>query len=202
MGKGSVAGVLGKPIGSSGYFLNEDLNELKNNGIYTVYDTTQADKTIINYPTSEMYWLVTVFKTAEGNWIKQVATSILYHYSYERIWDSSKGWGAWYRVDNFGYNTLAELSAGVANVMGVKHGVIKKDIPTTMKLGSGFLFLNIGGSHSSLFHLDYWTNAVSLIGGKPLEALGSIVQTTDKYSFTITMNGTDAKYYFIGYGVD
>ena len=85
--------------------------------------------------------------------------------------------------------------------MGVKSGVLTRDTPTTLKLGSGFLFLNIGGSHSSLYHLSYWTTDFTLIGGSPLDSLGSIVQTSDKYQFTITMNGTDAKYYFIGYGL-
>ena len=88
----------------------------------------------------------------------------------------------------------------VAGVMGVKSGIITQDTPTKMKLGSGFLFTNIGGSHSSLFHLDYWTPDVTLIGGKPLDSLGTIVQdANDKYTFTITINGTNARYFFVGF---
>ena len=88
----------------------------------------------------------------------------------------------------------------MAGVMGVKSGIITQDTPTKMKLGSGFLFMNIGGSHSALFHLDYWTPYVTLIGGKPLDSLGTIFQdANDKFMFTITVNGTNARYFFVGF---
>lgn len=93
----------------------------------------------------------------------------------------------------------ADLASVVAGVMGrIKFGLLPIGT-TSLTLGSGFLFLNIGASHAGFYHLDYWTNAVTLIGGKELGDLGEISQSEEsKYVFNITMNNAIARYIFIG----
>ena len=193
-----MAGVMGNPIGDKSYYLQKDLNNLTANGIYVCYYTQGDRVNEAHYPdTASTYFQIVVYRTV--SWIKQTATNVNSLETFVRVKDGDKDWSTWQRIDNFGYNSVAELAGGVASEMGVKSGFITQDTPTKMKLGSGFLFMNIGGSHSSLFHLSYWTPDITLIGGPSLGELGTIVQdANDKYMFTITVNGTNARYFFIG----
>lgn len=83
--------------------------------------------------------------------------------------------------------------------MKIKYGSLQPGT-TTLTLGSGFFFYTIGGSHSGLYHLDYWTPEIALIGGKSIEGVGSIVQSADsKYRFDFTLNDDILmNYVFIG----
>lgn len=83
--------------------------------------------------------------------------------------------------------------------MKIKYGSLQAGT-TTLRLGSGFFFYTVGGSHSGLYHLDYWTPEITLIGGLSIEGLGGIVQSADsKYDFIFTLNdGIVVNYVFIG----
>ena len=65
--------------------------------------------------------------------------------------------GSWKRIDNFGYNSLAELSAGVAKEVGVKKFMVYEtenggNITTNINVNQGYFggtILSIANSHSS-----------------------------------------------------
>ena len=89
----------------------------------------------------------------------------------------------------------------VAGQMKVKYGTVSGGSSVDLTLGAGFLFYNIGGSHGGLYNLDYWTGKITLIGGNPIDGLGSITQDElDSYVFNITTNqNIDLSFLFIGY---
>ena len=115
-----VAGVLGNPIGDKSYYIEKDLNNLTTNGIYSCYYTKGDRLTEANYPnTASTYFQIVVYKST--SWIKQVATNVNSNEIFERVKDGTKEWSPWQRIDNFGFNSLAELSAGVAGQRVYNH---------------------------------------------------------------------------------
>lgn len=93
----------------------------------------------------------------------------------------------------------ADMASVLAGQMKIKYGSLRTGT-TTLTLGSGFFFYTVGGSHSGLYHLDYWTPEITLIGGGSIGGLGSIVQSANsKYDFVFTLNdGILLNYVFIG----
>ena len=101
----------------------------------------------------------------------------------------------------FTYNDLVPFCPKIvlAGQMKIKCGSLTTGT-TTLTIGSGFFFYTVGGSHSGLYHLDYWTPEITLIGGGSIGGLGSIVQSANsKYDFVFTLNdGILLNYVFIG----
>ena len=107
MGKGSVAGVLGNPVGTKGYIENvypgiSSHDEVVSSGIYTISDSVSVSPKngvlVVNASSAVVFQ---TFYGQNGN-----NQSRLRWYG---------NWSPWQRIDNFGYNSLQELSAGVAD---------------------------------------------------------------------------------------
>lgn len=86
----------------------EDLDDLKNTGVYIATTTT------LNIPVKD-FGVVHVIKS--GIYTYQQFSSLNNRGYYTRAWNAT-AWTPWNRIDNFGYNTLAELSSGVAGLIG------------------------------------------------------------------------------------
>ena len=116
--KESVASVMAGLMGTNKlfpfdirYFVT-DANSCIESGIY------RSGSTSTNVPST--YGVLVVVKysdyisqtfhqaTASKSWVRSSS-------------DGGSTWGNWASTDNFGYNTLAELSSGVAQQIGVKH---------------------------------------------------------------------------------
>ena len=140
--KESVADVVSGLIGWNGFLgqLNEgDLNDIESNG-YAYF----AAKNVANSPSEESNWhilRVNALKDGYGkNTMVYQEVSTPSSKLYLRF-KAAQGldWSAWQRIDNFGYNTLAELSSGVAEQMGLKG---------LTYIGSGYKTINTSGGYS------------------------------------------------------
>jgi hypothetical protein len=89
----------------------EDMNDMPE-GIRYIYASPYQQ--IANRP-EDSYGHLLTYMDAEGR------TTQIYYAAERRVYMRSNlgGWNAWQRIDNFGYNSLAELSAGVAGQMGI-----------------------------------------------------------------------------------
>lgn len=87
---------MGNPLSSKGYWIEQDLNLLVNNGIYTCYYTKGDRVTEAHYPNSEVYWLVAVLKAE--SWILQIAFSIQAQLLCYRIKNGNVDWYSWQQV--------------------------------------------------------------------------------------------------------
>ena len=117
VGKGSVAGVMGNPIGTMGQDLgdNIDLNTIVNSGLYsTLSSQNQPD----GY--EEWYGLLAVSKFRTGEVIQPWTPNGTYSNGlFERKKNyNSNTWSNWQRIDNFGYNSFEGLAGGVAQNIG------------------------------------------------------------------------------------
>lgn len=105
--------LMGNPIGTKGIYFNKDLNSLTEVGFYACYSSDTTDyANVHNYPVDVQYWHVLVEK-AYSTWIKQTATSLDGVMLYQRYKDGDRDWSSWQRIDNFGYNTFADLRSNV-----------------------------------------------------------------------------------------
>ena len=137
-----MAGVLGNPIGTMGQDLgnNIDLNTIVKSGLYsTLSSQNQPD----GY--EEWYGLLSVSKFRTGEviqtWTPNGTSS---NGLFERKKNyNSNAWSNWQRIDNFGYNSLAELAGGVAGTLGTA-SVKRDNIDSTIETG-------IYGHGSALF---------------------------------------------------
>ena len=90
----------------------------------------------------------------------------------------------------------------MAGLVGIKYGFLAKNSTHQLKLGAGILIFTIGGSHFSMYSLDYWTDQVKLIAGNIIDNYCTITQQNDnRFMFNFSLKGnTDINYFFIGHG--
>ena len=100
----SVASVV---AGLYNYGIGNDVNSLTNTGTWVLGQNTA------NAPSSD-YATITVVNIQ--GYIHQTFHSLNVRETYIRSYNKNS-WSAWQRIDNFGYNSLADLSAGVAGLM-------------------------------------------------------------------------------------
>ena len=118
-----------------------DLDSLKVSGVYNMRNIPEDNPCPVKYGNMVIYksWgqtSQTVFDYKNGS-------------VYSRANWNDEGWSVWKRLDNFGYNTINELSTGVAGLIGFSQTLrFVGDITTgnANELGSGIYFydVNIG----------------------------------------------------------
>jgi hypothetical protein len=121
-------------------------------GIYTV--SYYNEPNFSDLPEGVSYGTLSVL--ADTNFSTQILSSVT-NTSYYIRYRSDTAWGAWQRIDNFGYNSLAELSSGVAEQMGVLYRTYTTesggDITTNINVNLGYFggtIIGIASSHSSI----------------------------------------------------
>lgn len=146
----------------------KDLNQVKTSGFYKV---AGFDSSISNTPSGNGYGTLEAIDT--GGYILQRYISrnkeIFVRHNMNDVWYP------WQRIDNFGYNTLAELSAGVEkqmfpgmaqNTSGFKSGTLNlvSGVDNSIKLGAGLLFTYSSGAQSfRAFGINYWGSDITTI---------------------------------------
>ena len=136
-----MAGLMGNPIGTMGQDLgdNIDLNTIVNSGLYsTLSSQNQPD----GY--EEWYGLLAVSKFRTGEVIQTWTpngTSSNGLLERKKNYNSNT-WSLWQRIDNFGYNSLAELAGGVASEISplTYLGYFNNETPYDSILKSGYGF--------------------------------------------------------------
>ena len=152
-----VAGVMGNPIGTIGQDLgdNIDLNTIVKSGLYSTLSSQNQPE---GY--EEWYGLLSVSKFRTGEviqtWTPNGTSS---NGLFERKKNyNSNAWSPWQRIDNFGYNSLAELAGGVASEIGAKRTALTNGLykcSEQAKIYRSCLFELCGrtGSNSQISHL-------------------------------------------------
>ena len=89
----------------------------------------------------------------------------------------------------------------MAELLGIKTGYFVRNSTSQLRLGAGILILTIGGSHFSMYSLDYWTDEIRLIAGNMIDNYCTITQQMDnRFMFNFSLTGdTDVSYFFIGH---
>lgn len=108
-----VAGLLGNPISHKGVLSNVDIDSVTETGVYLSQGVT-------NRPMDGVWSIFEVYRV-NNNVCQRFNAIGLKSESTVRTGTISGGsvtWNNWSRIDNFGYNTLADLATGVAGVMG------------------------------------------------------------------------------------
>lgn len=106
-----MAGQLGNPIGTHLEHGYTDCNDIEVNGYYPFIVVPD------NSPTGNTGGLLMLGSTIIKTQIYITDTGAYFYY--RRRWYNND-WSDWKRVDNFGYNTLAELANGVATQINIK----------------------------------------------------------------------------------
>lgn len=105
-----MAGVMGNPVGTQkGAISDTSYNDVIQNGIYTIYNQVGLDG-----PVDESIRLHLVVERTTDGIIAQTASRFDNNARYIRsLHPNTNKWTPWYRIDNFGYNTLEELAAAL-----------------------------------------------------------------------------------------
>ena len=111
-----MAGVLGNPVGTRTSSISDtSYNDVIQNGIYTIYNQDGLDG-----PVKESIRLHLVVERAGDGIISQTASRFDNNACYVRsLHPNTNKWTPWYRIDNFGYNTLEELAAALKPLLGL-----------------------------------------------------------------------------------
>lgn len=109
---------------------DKDINKATYNGAY--------EGIVSNAPDTSEYFLYIVIN--RGIYVYQIARGLNTRAEYTRCSiDSGSSWSPWQRIDNFGYNSLAELSSGVAgftsNIGNKLNGIKITDLDTLRTAG-------------------------------------------------------------------
>ena len=128
----------------------KDLNQVKTSGFYKV---AGFDSSISNTPSGNGYGTLEAIDT--GGYILQRYISrnkeIFVRHNMNDIWYP------WQRIDNFGYNTLAELSAGVAETMTIRTFNVNINAGESYTISTSYglcvvTAINIGSSVATMLH--------------------------------------------------
>lgn len=105
VGKGSVAGLMGNPIAYKGTINMAQADSLTDTGIYFINGTSSSNA-LTNDGTLVM------FKGHNYTQTFYSSSNPIAAYIRRRV-GTTGDWTPWQRIDNFGFNSLAELSAGI-----------------------------------------------------------------------------------------
>ena len=180
----------------------DNANNLNKLGLYRIVSLENYQE--LNYPANNGY-IVNQFVSGSGYQLFFYAdtTTVYYRHKWNR-------WSDWIRIDNFGYNSLAELSAGVSpylfagvgNNSGLKSGTftLKTGESISIALGAGVLMLfTDGGQVFSLLGINYWTTEIKTIytDGRSLNITVTKNDTSGTVTFTAASN---RKFHYIFFG--
>ena len=107
-----------------------------------------------------------------------------FYSSYVRCYHNTNGWSAWQRLDNFGYNSLAELSAGVAEQNrdnNIKIIILEDD--TSLKTG-----FTKGGLYKWMFTSKNYTIPLFFIFTDSLSDFGIKILNETWYSKNVYLS--------------
>ena len=137
-----MAGLMGHPVGSKKTYFKGDANTLygqSNNGIYTINGAAGKPT---NIPDGINNGLLIVENGRDDYTIQRIIKVGSTEY-YIRVFNGVT-WTAWNRIDNFGYNSLAELSSAVAGSFPFQGHMINYDkSPNSVNFFST-LFFKVG----------------------------------------------------------
>lgn len=159
IGKDDLASVMASLIFEKGT-TSGDLNNLKAVGSYRYTATS------VNTPGPNSVGIVTVTKSEEDR-LTQTAVDYYYGTWNRMFWGAE--WTAWQRIDNFGYNTIADLSSAVAGQMKYNASKMVFDFRTStttdVTLPSyGMILLSIvyGSELYGLYLIQCWDGVISI----------------------------------------
>lgn len=107
-----VAGVMGRPMGYKNAITPSDYDNIIQSGYYPVRGT--SSNSVV-----EDYGTLIVYESFSDN-IVQVKYSLNIFGGVVKRVKLASGWTPWQRIDNFGYNTLADLAGGMG--IGLRTG--------------------------------------------------------------------------------
>ena len=104
-----MAGVLGRPMGYKSEITPSDYDNTIESGYYPVRGTSSGN-------VKNDYGLLVIYKGFSDN-IVQIKYSLNMFSGVIKRVKLASGWSDWFRIDNFGYNSLAELAAALKPLM-------------------------------------------------------------------------------------
>lgn len=151
-----------------------DLDTLRTAGIYTF--SSASDITVGFPPISDKSLMMLVTVTSykgTANTLEYMQTAICGGVTYCREFYSNS-WKGWKNLSNFGYNTLAELSSGVAQQMGYI-GKKSYSLESGQEIGTGFT----GAGAYVIFNASAGRSSLVVAGAIVLDAAAILYNDAD-----------------------